>query len=111
MIKESELKAPRGKIIIRQLKSVEYEVDDIIIPTERSMHSKSAVVISVGDMFDDNFYNDNDNSCKRKNILKKGDIVNLRFISVDRYEALGPDDKIYIYSTINPSTALVILKQ
>lgn len=108
MIKETELKAPKGKIIVRQLQAAEMEREGIIIPAGKTFYNKEALVISIGDMDNGEFKDINCNNKKRKNILKVGDHVLLSFMPVDRYEALGPDNKKYFYATINPCQVLLV---
>ena len=69
MITEKELNAPKGKIIIKQLKSQESEINGILIPTAKTYFNKQAEVISVGFMEGGSFTNINDNNKKYKNIL------------------------------------------
>ncbi len=108
MITEKELNAPKGKIIIKQLKSQESEINGILIPTAKTYFNKQAEVISVGFMEGGSFININDNNKKYKNILKIGDRVILRFMPTDRFQAVSDNGEISDYATINPSDVLLI---
>lgn len=109
MIKEIELKAPRGRIIVRQLQAVDTERDGIILPSQGTFSNKEAVVVSVGTM-DNGEFKDLNCGKSRKNILKNGDHVLLSFMPVDRYDAIGSDGNIYSYATINPCQVILIGK-
>lgn len=108
MTNEKELNAPKGKIIIKQLKSQEDEINGILIPTAKTYFNKQAEVISVGFMEGGDFININDNNKKYKNILKIGDRVVLRFMPTDRFQAISDNGEIFDYATINPSDVLLI---
>lgn len=113
MIKEESLNAPRGKVIVRQLKPEDqyYGEGYIIVPRKKVYHAKEAIVVTTGDT-DNSVYVDIDSNNKQRNIIvTKGDRVLLRFMPVDRFEALAPDGKTYSYATINPCNIILIAKK
>ena len=105
----NNLKALKGKILVKQLKTQDQTFDGIIIPAKKSCFNKLAEILDIG-YFQDNKYLDGNTGTYRKIIFKKGDIVNLNFASVDYTEAIDDKGTIYRVMSILPEIILNIVK-
>lgn len=118
MIKESNtlniqnIRAPRGKIIVKILRPDDLFVDGIILPAAKKHASNEAVVIDVGAMEKDGiYYHDCELDQYRKCTIKKNDIVMLEFVSqTSGFSAKDEEGKLQDYITIVPETVNAIYK-
>ena len=88
IVKLSRVKAPKNKILVKQLKPTVQCLNGIYIPVKRYMHSKLAEIISIGNMCDSNkpnFYYDHNTKSYREFIFHVGDVVDLNFASIDGF--------------------------
>lgn len=108
----SNIRAPKGKIIVRQLQPDDLNVDGIIIPATKKISSNEAVIVSIGEMEKDKvYYHDCEIDQYRRQIFKVGDIVLLNFVSqVSMFTAYDENNDTKTYITVSPETINAVYK-